>query len=659
VKLPPRAWPGAGEVHVWQAELDLSDDELDDLYAYLSPDERDVAGRYRHVRERARHVAARGWLRHLLAGYLGDTPRAMAFERDEAGRPRLAGVMGERLRFSMSQSDSTAIYAVVRDRMVGVDVERVRDGVPGEAVARRFFSETERARLAALPPHLQTRAFFECWTRKRASLKAIGVGLSGVEQSTADAATWSLYAVDAGSGFAAALAVAGNRDIPTGTAVSLNATSARRGAPRAGRLTRVGTRLAMWPDSPPAPRRTLSPDTRTAQEEAPMTDQPQASRTPLPDPIPLLPRGEVLFEGLPLAAVIMEALAPTLGHGSMVVRDRDRGAVALVRDGALVEVHAFSGASSRSGEGVVAEVQGWPEATVSAHRLRPLLVDVCEALLRGEIMYTDLRLEWVEWPALLADFKRRGGAYAVEIFTPAGRGVTCVAVGQQALSYTDIHPSLEDPALLEAMASNRDGSIRVRRLNAAAFAATARAAGAPASGVEAAAAAATPGGPMPSTSLGGGGNGNGNAPADTHVADPTQREGAGSAQAAAPAPGEPGAPLVADDILPDLAWVAPWQTPWRDETVADTASGAGASPSEAAALSVGDMLSDLRSIAQRRLQLSASRVETVLDQAAREQRTLDSVLEEIRGMSIRGVMPSTVDAMVAEMKIAAADHRSV
>jgi 4'-phosphopantetheinyl transferase len=667
VKLPPRAWPGAGEVHVWQAELDLSDDELDELYAYLSPEERDVAGRHRHVRKRARHVAARGWLRHLLAGYLGDTPRAVAFERDEAGRPRLAGVMGERLRFSLSQSDSTAIYAVARDRMVGVDVERVRDGVPVEAVARRFFSEAERERLAALPPHLQTRAFFDCWTRKRASLKAIGVGLSGVEQSAAGAATWSLYSVDAGNGFVAALAVAGNRDIPAAAAVTLNATSARnvRGAPRAGRLTRVGTRPAVWPDSPPAPRRTLSPDTRTVQEEAPMTDQPQASRTPLPDPIPLLPRGEVLFEGLPLAALIMDALAPTLGHGSMVVRDRDRGAVALVRDGALVEMHAFSGASSRSGEGVLAEVQGWPEATVSAHRLGPLLVDVCEALLRGEIMYTDLRLEWVEWPALLADFKRRGGAFAVEIFTPAGRGVTCVAVGQQALSYTDIHPSLEDPALLEAMASNRDGSIRVRRLNAAAFAATARAASAPGSGVEAAAAAATTAaaataeGPMPSTTLGGAGNGNGAAHAEARAADATPREGAAPAQAAGPAPGEPGAPLVADDILPDMTWVAPWQTPWRDEAVTDATPEPVTSPSETAALSVGDMLSDLRSIAHRRLQLSASRVETVLDEAAREQRTLDSVLEEIRGMSIRGVMPSTVDAMVAEMKIAAAEHRSV
>src|ERR1017187_3242779 len=230
---------------------------------------------------------------------------------------------------------------------------------------------------------------------------------------------------------------------------------------------------AAAPDVHPAPRRNLVPDRRQFQEEARMSDQPNPPTSRIADPIPLLPRGDVLFDAIPLKAVVMEALAPALSHGCLVVRDRDRGAVVLVRDGALVEVHAFSGAAARTGEGVLAEVQGWSEAVVTAHRLDALLVDVCEALLRGEIIYSDLRLDWVEWPNLLADFSRRGGAYAVEIFSPSGRGVTCVAVGQQALSYTDIHPSLGDPALLEAMASNRDGTIRVRRLNAASFAATA------------------------------------------------------------------------------------------------------------------------------------------------------------------------------------------
>jgi hypothetical protein len=405
-----------------------------------------------------------------------------------------------------------------------------------------------------------------------------------------------------------------------------------------------------------------------------MSDQPSPQTSRIADPIPLLPRGEVLFEGIPQKAVVMDALAPTISHGCLVVRDRDRGAVVLVRDGTLVEVHAFSGATARTGEGVLAEVQGWAEAVVTAHRLDPLLVDVCEALLRGEIIYSDLRLDWVEWPNLLADFSRRGGAYAVEIFTSSGRGVTCVAIGQQALSYTDIHPSLGDPALLEAMASNRDGSIRVRRLNAASFAATAMASGVQPSGAATPARAAATTSPA-SEPLATGDRGNGAGRSEPRSSAPAARETAARENetsraretevAASPSvagSAGPGNRSTVDDPLPDLTWVAPWQTPWRDEP---EPSGSAATPassrpaSTAARPSVGDMLGDLRSIAQRRLQLSASRVETVLDEAAREQRPLDSVLEEIRSMSIRGVMPSTVDAMVAEMKIAAAEYRSV
>jgi hypothetical protein len=393
-----------------------------------------------------------------------------------------------------------------------------------------------------------------------------------------------------------------------------------------------------------------------------MSDQPSSQTSRIADPIPLLPRGELLFEGIPLRAVVMEALAPAISHGCLVVRDRDRGAVVLVRDGALVEVHAFSGATARTGEGVLVEVQSWSEAVVTAHRLEPLLVDVCEALLRGEIIYSDLRLDWVEWPNLLADFSRRGGAYAVEIFTPAGRGVTCVAVGQQALSYTDIHPALGDPVLLEAMAANRDGSIRVRRLNAASFAATAMATGVmPASITQSPARSPAPA--SHSIAADNGGNGAGraespsSAPAPRADQEDESSDTAATERTATPSAGRP----TVDDALPDLTWVAPWQTPWRDEPTqggSSSASLTGRPTSTTARPSVGDMLSELRGIAQRRLQLSASRVETVLDEAAQEQRSLDSVLEEIRSMSIRGVMPSTVDAMVAEMKIAAAEYRS-
>jgi hypothetical protein len=403
------------------------------------------------------------------------------------------------------------------------------------------------------------------------------------------------------------------------------------------------------------------------------------------DPIPLLPHGAVVFEAIPVRALVMEALAPAIGDGTLVVRDSNRSAVVLVQHGAISEVHAFTDGAAHSGEGTLAEVQAWDDAAVWAHRIDASLVDLCSALLRGDTIYDDLRLDWTDWPALLGDLGRRGGAFVVEIFSPAGRGVTCVAAGRQALSYTDIHPSLGDPALLEAMAQNGEGSVRVRRVNPGALAdagaalarqpATPLPAPAPA-GQPAVAAPAATAAPAHSPADGDNtGNGAGHVepqatpardwPPTTPARDwppttwqPSQQPVAQPAPAAQPE--QRPAPA---DALPDLGWIAPWQTAWREEPAHETAAPvtdtawAAAADEPAPAVPLGQLLQavlgDLQAIARRRLHLSASRVVAVLDEAALQQRSVDTVLAEIREMSIRGVMPSTVEEMVDEMASAA------
>lgn len=210
-----RSWPSADEVHVWQAELEVSRDQLGDLRVFLSTDERERGDRYPRERDRVRYLAARGWLRHLLGSYADDDPRALVFVAEGHGKPRLGGTVGKLLRFSVSHSENTAVYAVACGRDVGIDVERIREGYPIQDVAHRFFSQMEQNTLAALPAALQLRGFFECWTRKEAYLKAIGIGLSDCAASDADTTNWSLHSVDAGSGYAAALAVAGSANVPT------------------------------------------------------------------------------------------------------------------------------------------------------------------------------------------------------------------------------------------------------------------------------------------------------------------------------------------------------------------------------------------------------------------------------------------------------------
>jgi 4'-phosphopantetheinyl transferase len=58
-----------------------------------------------------------------------------------------------------------------------VDVEAVRELCDADAIAARFFSPRERQCYLALDPRDRPLAFFRCWTRKEAFIKAVGDGL--------------------------------------------------------------------------------------------------------------------------------------------------------------------------------------------------------------------------------------------------------------------------------------------------------------------------------------------------------------------------------------------------------------------------------------------------------------------------------------------------
>jgi 4'-phosphopantetheinyl transferase len=224
-----RPLPDLGAVHIWRAHLDVAPPLLAELTAALSGEERDRAAHFGSDIHRDRYVTGRGWLRRLLAGYLGVAPTDVLLSRDSTGKPRLLNPSSGELRFNLSHSEGLAVFAVARSREVGIDVEYVRRDFPLELVAERILSAAECQIFATLGAEQKVDTFFAIWTLKEAYFKGLGVGWgtfdSGEQMSldtlkvpmpevvqywTAGRGQWSLAAFDAGVGFAAALAIEGD-----------------------------------------------------------------------------------------------------------------------------------------------------------------------------------------------------------------------------------------------------------------------------------------------------------------------------------------------------------------------------------------------------------------------------------------------------------------
>jgi 4'-phosphopantetheinyl transferase len=220
---------GSDEVHVWRVSLFEPPSQIESFLHTLAADEQTRAERFYFQRDRERFIIAHGVLRAVLGLYLNRAPECLSFCYRSHGKPALTRESGEdAISFNMSHSHGVALYAVARGREVGIDLEFIRGDLDVEQIAERFFSRREIATLRALPIDLRKYAFFLCWTRKEAYIKARGEGLSSpldqfdvslipgepaALQSTrpdsAEALRWSLQELTLASGYVAALAVEG------------------------------------------------------------------------------------------------------------------------------------------------------------------------------------------------------------------------------------------------------------------------------------------------------------------------------------------------------------------------------------------------------------------------------------------------------------------
>ena len=220
----------ANDVHVWCAPLDPSDAVFQELRNLLARDESEKASRFYFETDRRHFTVAHGFLRKLLGDYLGIAPQDIRFSQSEYGKPSLVESINHLdLSFNLAHSGKLVLYALTLNRRIGVDLEYVRPEFTTNEIARRYFSPLEVAELDKLPANLRHHAFFTCWTRKEAFIKAMGIGLSlpldqfdvtihpaepaallHTHWNHEEASRWSLQTLDAGPGYAAAVASEGH-----------------------------------------------------------------------------------------------------------------------------------------------------------------------------------------------------------------------------------------------------------------------------------------------------------------------------------------------------------------------------------------------------------------------------------------------------------------
>jgi 4'-phosphopantetheinyl transferase len=209
------------EIHVWLSSLPETPEYPSHLSLIISPAEAVRAARFIFERDRARFIVAHAALRNILARYTGQDASSLVIGVAPKGKPYLADY--PRVRFNLSHSGNFAMVAVALDREVGVDIERVRADRLGDDIAARFFAPAEVQDLKATPEPLRVAAFFACWSRKEAYIKARGEGLGIPLDSfvvslgevaslcaAEDLERWSMCALQAPAGYAAALVAEGS-----------------------------------------------------------------------------------------------------------------------------------------------------------------------------------------------------------------------------------------------------------------------------------------------------------------------------------------------------------------------------------------------------------------------------------------------------------------
>jgi 4'-phosphopantetheinyl transferase len=167
------------QTHIWKLNLDDVFDTYERFASKLNKVEAEKASRFYFEKDRVSYTITHGFLRLLLSDYLSLDPSQVNYQQNPYGKPFLEDEsLNAAIKFNLSHSNRGAVIAISKGQELGVDIEFHKSDFPLEEIAKRFFSTWEVGVLMSLPIGQRKRAFFDCWTRKEAFIKAKGEGLS-------------------------------------------------------------------------------------------------------------------------------------------------------------------------------------------------------------------------------------------------------------------------------------------------------------------------------------------------------------------------------------------------------------------------------------------------------------------------------------------------
>jgi 4'-phosphopantetheinyl transferase len=180
-EIPPRNLRiSRSEIHVWKIYLNATLKENQNRINLLSKEEHKRLNSFKFEKDRFRYKLTHSMKRWVLAHYLNELPEKLNFTLGKQGKPAISAAQNWlNLKFNISHSHQIILMGITLKDPIGIDIEYHAENISTENLGKIIFSPNERQFFSKLTCQQEKRkAFFRCWTRKEAYLKAKGYGIT-------------------------------------------------------------------------------------------------------------------------------------------------------------------------------------------------------------------------------------------------------------------------------------------------------------------------------------------------------------------------------------------------------------------------------------------------------------------------------------------------